>query len=187
MDLKYARMMNVLPLPERVKTAGGYDLKTAADYSDTALPRKIEEIKGNLSGGTLVTREKQWERRLLDLDMRNPLLNFKVSAYTVKILTAKLDDFIASVPSFTEFELRPTDPGETTLLDAFKEDFTKTVSLKPVSDLLLYEYKNKHLRLSCSGKDFERALTNVYRKEKAVRKSPVRRHCILPRAFKVVR
>lgn len=166
-DLKYARMMNVLPLPERVKTAGGYDLKTAADYSDTALPRKIEEIKGNLSGGTLVTREKQWERRLLDLDMRNPLLNFKVSAYTVKILTAKLDDFIASVPSFTEFELRPTDPGETTLLDAFKEDFTKTVSLKPVSDLLLYEYKNKHLRLSCSGKDFERALTNVYRKEKS--------------------
>ncbi len=166
-DLKYARMMNVAPLPERVKTAGGYDLKAASDYSDTDAPGKIEEIKGNLSGGTLVTREKQWERRLLDLDMRNALLNFKTSAYTVKLLTARLDDFISAIPAFGEYELYPTDEKESNLLSAFSEDFNKTVSLKPVADLIAYEYKNRHLRVPLSGKEFERALSGVYRKEKS--------------------
>ncbi len=166
-DVTYARMMNVKPLPERIKSAGGYDLKTSAEYETGDAPDRIEELGGDLSGDVTVSREKQWERRLLDLDMRNPLLNFKSGAYSLKLLTPSLADFAANIAHGVEYELTPTPDSDQSLLLTFKDEFNKTVSLKPIVDLIRYEYKNNRLRVPHSGKDFERALVNVYRKEKS--------------------
>ncbi|MFR6641097.1 MAG: DUF4011 domain-containing protein [Christensenellales bacterium] len=107
------------PLPERVALpGGGYDLKEAEDYF-TAAPKKIEEIGGDLGGDKTVTREKQWERRLLDLDMRNPLLNFKPSSYAAPVLTARLDDFIDAAARSAEFEIRAIGEEEKRLRPTF--------------------------------------------------------------------
>ena len=166
-DLFFARISGIRPLPERVASpSGGYDIKEAEDYAASA-PRKIEEIEGNLGGDKTVTREKQWERRLLDLDMRNPLLNFKPSSYAVPVLTARLGDFIEAASKADEFELRPTSEEEKTLAADLGDPFNKETSDRPVRDLVSYEYRNDRLLVALSGKDFDRAMTAVYRKEKS--------------------
>ena len=166
-DLFYARISGIRPLPERVALpGGGYDLKEAEDYF-TAAPKKIEEIGGDLGGDKTVTREKQWERRLLDLDMRNPLLNFKPSSYAAPVLTARLDDFIDAAASSAEFEIRAIGEEEKTLASDLFEPFNKETYIKPVRDLISYEYRGGRLLAALSGKDFDRAMTAVYRKEKS--------------------
>ena len=166
-DLTYARISGIKPLPERVKRGGGYDLIDSTEYDTGLKPKKIREIGGDLAGDAVISREKQWERRLLDLDMRNPLLNFRPSLSAVKILTADLDDLISALGASAEFDLAPTLPGESMLLGALSSPFDKATSLKPVRDLINYEYKAGKLRVSLSGKDFDRALVAVYRKEKS--------------------
>lgn len=164
-DLTYARISGVKPLPERVKRGGGYDLVESDEYDFSVKPRKIREMSGDLGGETVFSREKQWERRLLDLDMRNPLLNFRPSG-AVRLLTADLDDLIRAVTARSEFELAPTASGEGALMD-LSSPFDGASPLKPVRDLINYEYKAGKLRVPLSGKDFDRALTAVYRKEKS--------------------
>lgn len=151
-DLFYSRISGIRPLPERVASpSGGYDVKEAEDYASVA-PKKIEEIEGNLSGDKTVTREKQWERRLLDLDMRNPLLNFKPSSYAVPVLTARLGDFIEAASKADEFELRPTSEEEKTLAADLSDPFNKETSARPVRDFVFYEYRNGRLLVALSGK-----------------------------------
>ncbi len=166
-DLTYARISGIKPMPERVKRGAGYDLIEPKEYDRDAKPEKIKALGGEISGDTVVSREKQWERRLLDLDMRNPLLNFRPTSAAVKLLTADLDDLISALCGGEEFALSPTLPGESTLLGALADPFDKATSLKPVRDLINYEYKAGKLRVPLSGKDFDRALTVVYRKEKS--------------------
>jgi hypothetical protein len=169
-DVKYARMMNVRSLPQRIKTPSGYDVVDSGDYrtGDASQPKKLPEYKGRLAGSARLTKAKQWERRLLDLDMRNTLLNFRTSSYTVKILTARLEDFIVNLPKLDSYEIKAA-AGEESVTAAFDEPFEKTVDLKPVSDFILYEYKNKHLRTKLEKKDLDHALLSVYRKERTRR------------------
>ncbi|MFR6641098.1 MAG: DUF4011 domain-containing protein [Christensenellales bacterium] len=47
------------------------------------------------------------------------------------------------------------------------EPFNKETYIKPVRDLISYEYRGGRLLVALSGKDFDRAMTAVYRKEKS--------------------
>lgn len=166
-DIKHCRMMNIRPLPHRIKTATGYDISDSDEYDvQSSQPKKLVEYKGTVKGEVTMTKGKQWERRLLDLDMRNTLLNFRTNSYTVKILTASLEDFITSINSQNEYEIKAAGAGEEGIIDAFSQPFEKTVGLKPVSDYILYEYKNKHFRTALNKKDLDHSLISVYRKEK---------------------
>lgn len=140
-DIKRARIMHVYPLPERVKSAGGYDLRQSKDYYTDLAPKQLKEYGGEIVGEKEISRVTQWERRLLDMDMRNSLLNFKVSQTAVKLLVPSLEDFIenmAEVKSFT-LECKPKESPET--LDKVSNGFERATYLKPFADYILYEYK----------------------------------------------
>ena len=96
-DIKRARIMHIYPLPERVKREGGYDLRQSKDYYANVAPKQLSEYGGEIGGEKEISRVTQWERRLLDMDMRNSLLNFKVSQTVVKLLVPSLEDFIENV------------------------------------------------------------------------------------------
>ena len=104
-DIKRARIMHIFPLPERVKGAGGYDLRQSKDYYTDLAPKQLKEYGGDIGGEKEISRVTQWERRLLDMDMRNSLLNFKVSQTVVKILVPSIEDFIENMAEIRSYTL----------------------------------------------------------------------------------
>lgn len=166
-DIKRARIMGILPQSVRVKTEGGYDLVESDDYKQAA-PPKIKEYGENIGGESLFTREKQWERRLLELDLRNSLLNFRVSNTAVKILTASIETFVENVTHDKPYTLT-AHPKDVPDGDArLNPSFDNPAPLKPLSEYLLYEYKNKRLSTVFSEKEQNKTLLNLYRKEKTI-------------------
>lgn len=165
-DVKHCRMTGIRPLPTRIRTSSGYDIAHSSEYDASDAPKKLTEYRGPVKGSVDVTKQKQWERRLLDLDMKNSMLNFRPSSNTVKILTASLEDFMAKIPAASEYEIRAAGAGEENILGAFAAPFEKTVTLKPVSDYILYEYKSKHLKTILPKKELDAGLLSVFRKEK---------------------
>ena len=164
-DLKRARIMRMRPCPERVKTGKGYNVVESSDFDNSAAPQKIQELTGDFSGDKNLTREKQWERRLLELDMKNPLLNFRVNAYTVKIATANLSDFIGHSFDGGEFEIASL-PVTERGAEELSAPFAKASQLRPLAEYLRYEYQAKHLMTLCEGKEYDKNLLALYRRDK---------------------
>ncbi|MEG1791020.1 MAG: DUF4011 domain-containing protein [Clostridia bacterium] len=168
LDIRRARIMNIKPLPERIKTESGFDLVNSKDFETALAPSKIKEYKGDITCDNFVSRERQWERRLLDMDMRNPLLNFRTTQTTVKIITANLDNFIENIGEHKQYTLAPKPTDTIEVFNKISNEFERTQFLKPITDYVLYEYKNKRLITVFAGKEFERTLLATYRKEKSI-------------------
>lgn len=167
-DVKRARIMHIFPLPERVRRDGGYDLKQSKDYYTDLAPKQLKEYAGDVSGDKEISRVTQWERRLLDMDMRNALLNFKVSQTTVKLLVPSLEDFIENAAENKSFTLECKPKENADSLEKLSNGFEKTAYLKPFADYILYEYKNKRLRTVYEPREHENVLLRLFRKEKSI-------------------
>lgn len=74
-DVKRCRLDGVTPLPLRGKSVTGYELIKDEDMSDDRAPDPLY-TGGSLSIEGKLPRNRQWERRLLDLTNKNALLNF---------------------------------------------------------------------------------------------------------------
>lgn len=167
-DIKRARILHIMPLPTREKTENGYDLVQSKDFEYEIAPKQIKEFKGEIAGETTISRERQWERRLLEMDMRNTLLNFHVSKTVVKILTANMDEFIEQVFENKIYTVESKPNDNTEALKKITNGFDKGNYLKPIADYITYEYKNKRLRCSLSGREYDNTLLGIYRKEKTI-------------------
>lgn len=74
-DLRRCRMAGITALPLRGKGLHGYELIKESEMSDESAPAPLKELKKlNLEGK--LPKNRQWERRLLDLTFKNTLLNF---------------------------------------------------------------------------------------------------------------
>ncbi len=74
-DIRRCRMAGIKALPLKGKALHGYELIKEMDMSDENAPAPLKEYKKlNLEGK--LPKNKQWERRLLDLSVKNTLLNF---------------------------------------------------------------------------------------------------------------
>lgn len=74
-DVRRCRVGGVAALPLRGKGVHGYELVKEEDMSDENAPAPLPELK-NLHLEGKQPKNKQWERRLLDLTTKNPLLHF---------------------------------------------------------------------------------------------------------------
>lgn len=167
-DIKRARIMHIFPLPERVKGAGGYDLRQSKDYYTDLAPKQLKEYGGDIGGEKEINRVTQWERRLLDMDMRNALLNFKVSQTVVKLLVPSIEDFIENMAEIRSYTLESKPKESLESLDKLTNGFDRTSFLKPFADYILYEYRNRRLRTVFDPRDHETALLRLFRKEKSI-------------------
>lgn len=78
-DIKRARYEGIKPLPVRIKADGKFSLEQSQDteVQEAVLPeeRTTIDVDGNID--EKLPKAKVWERKLLDLSLRNNLLNFR--------------------------------------------------------------------------------------------------------------
>ncbi|CAA7603104.1 Restriction endonuclease type II-like [Acididesulfobacillus acetoxydans] len=167
-DIKRTRAGGIRPLPMRVLTAEGWEVEAgergqrALTEAPTGLHTALVPDEIVQAGTTPLTRQQQWERKLLDLSLRNTLLNFRVTAGTIRLLALNLGRLEDSLAQGSEFQIleKPTD-WDNTARDA--RVFEIRNQLDPMQQLLEFEFQQKRLRTPLSEVELTRSVTNLYR------------------------
>lgn len=135
------------------------DFLTAPEMLDTSLRNKTVE------DSIPVTKQKIWERKLLDFSLRNTLLNFRVTKNAIQLMVAsaeKLEDELSGGKDFRIMEV----PGEwtVTLRDSRIYEIENEKDL--VSKIAEEEFKNGRIRTFLEEEELEKALKGLYRSAK---------------------
>ena len=144
LDLRRARLAGLVSLPVRVLEAGSYVLERpdTADQTEPVLPEELARV--DLTGGEAGEtgdRQKVWERKLLDLSLRNGLLNFRPDRTGLPLVVPELNQFVKDLLDEQEFNIlsRPQE---------WKEDNLPGVQRVAWLELARQEYPSRRLRSS---------------------------------------
>lgn len=163
-DVVRTRLSGISPLPIRIKSEAGWQIQREKVDEDklTAAPQEMGErvvvIEGE--GGTPATKKQIWERKLLDLGLRNTLINMRFSRM-LPLWTASLDDVEDSLASGSDFAIlpRPVD------WHIAKESigFEMMHELGDMQKLVQTEFQNKRLRSVLTEGELARKVKDLYR------------------------
>ena len=164
-DVKRARSMGIRPLPVRVKTAGGFEVQHEDRKEEdvtVASRNKVEifDLPDSFQKAQ-VTKLTQWERKLLDLSLRNMLINMRMTKAVVPLLSSDVSILEDALSDGEEFQVmpRPADmsiSGDGVPVEALGE-------LGPFADFIALESKHKKLHSFYTEKELNGCLTKMYR------------------------
>lgn len=97
-DIRTARMSHIRPLPHSVLSNQGWAVTEMPDYN--AFFENIEEnnpfeIKGLMSAEKLKNKQLLWERKLLDLTLRNNLINMRSGKNILPLKDRTINEIIS--------------------------------------------------------------------------------------------
>lgn len=165
-DIKRTRFSGIKPIPQRILNGQHWEIKEevlpVSDRSQ-ATPQTINpyDLSG-ISSEVVVTKQLLWERKLLDLSLRNNLLNIRITKNTLQLISANLDLFEDALADGEEFRImhKPTDWDN----PLFDYGLYKSVSdADPITDLIKSELTQKRLRSYLTENELGKALTYLYR------------------------
>ena len=161
-DIQRARMSRITPLPQRFSTPGGWVIREEAEISqqNQNAPRELDEtiqIDPHVNE-EILPKKAQWERKLLDLGMRNTLINLRLTKTQLPILTNSLDTLEDALQSGSDFTIhaRPAD------LNCPEFSFEVLHELGNAS-IVQAEFANKRLRSILTESELSRGLKDLYR------------------------
>ena len=172
-DVKRSRGSGIRPIPLRKKLADGSiqfedidvtreEKQGSAVVAPTELEvfEKLQEV--NQIG---ITRQQIWERKLLDLSLRNTLLNFRVTKNALQLIVNRLGELEDALSDGDEFQImgRPKD-FENTLRDSKIYAAENNTSL--LEDLIKTEFANKRIRTYVEENEVAIRIISLYRQAK---------------------
>ncbi|MDR1680500.1 MAG: DUF3320 domain-containing protein [Prevotellaceae bacterium] len=163
-DIKRCRLASIHPLPPRIGNAQQGETLEAAQTTDKSNVKIGNVNPYDLSGiSSKIEMSKQlfWERKLLDLSLRNNLLNIRITKKTLQLISASLDTFEDAVAAGDEFRImpRPADCEN----PVYNFGIYHLPSESPVIELVKSEMLQKRLRSYLPEIELAKALTYLYR------------------------
>ncbi|MCQ6563076.1 DUF3320 domain-containing protein [Paenibacillus mendelii] len=167
-DIRRARSGAIRPLPLRTASQDGpsADASPRPDGQSTdrsGAPEYVEVLERPQDVESLpMTRQKQWERRLLDLSLRNTLINFRLTRSSVPLMTNLLGDLEDALAEGGEFQLLAK-PGD---WQDDRRDVNAQPSIgshHPYAELLREEFNRKRLRADIQAAELDKRLVHLYR------------------------
>ena len=165
-DVARTRTGGIRPIPARVSENGVF---TAVDYG-VRDKKEITSAPGEIAFGEIetnaapreVTKQMVWERKLLDLSLRNSLLNFRPNASNVQLMVdslAALEDRIAADESF---KIMPI-PNDMTLEVSDSKIYETENQRELIADIAAKEFDSKRLRTFLKESDLEKTMKKLHR------------------------
>ncbi len=108
-----------------------------------------------------ITKQELWERKLLDLSLRNSLLNFRPTVSSVQLSagnTAELENRLFSEDSF---KIIPCEDGS----DFAQNEFKLYVENRP-SDIIIADLEKKKINTYMTASELEKSLKKIHRQAK---------------------
>ena len=174
-DVQRARKGQIRPLPVRsITKPGPEDTPDAESPEDGDSALHVPNLSGLVAEDeparddseipeTAGTRLDRWRRKLLDLSLRNRLLNFRETKKTVPLMCSDLgvlEDMLAGGTTFSVLP-RPADLGSDDPRDAGVHAHRTGEDAYKV--LLAHEMKARRLYAHTSPDDLDRRLVEIYR------------------------
>ncbi len=172
LDVRAARLARILPIPApgRAESSAGQAAHAAADGAATGLgARTFAETVVEVASTTTrpVTRVDHWRSRLLDLSLRNRLLNFRETKSTIQILSAApelVEDELAA-ERVLSLQPKPRIMSESDPRNA--ATFTERQRSDALLDHLRDELAHGRLHTNLDESEHSRRLTELYRSARA--------------------
>ena len=166
-DVKRARHSGIRPIPQRILHGQVWEVEEKeTDIQKSAVHATPQSINPyDLSGNetqTVITKQLLWERRLLDLSLRNNLLNIRITKNTLQLIPANLSCLEDALADGEEFRIlhRPAD-WESPAMDF--GIYSSIPESDPVVGFINSELSQKRLRFYLPENDLGKALTHLYR------------------------
>ena len=167
-DVKRARLSGTLPLPTRILTDSGWEIVDLPEnHANTWTPPTALGKKYDTD--SVVDEEEfpkmvLWERKLLDLGLRNQLINFRLTKKTIPLLIPSLDELENALADGKEYTVwaHPSDMDTAALIP----DFEVLHNVEPIKALLQSEFKNQRLRSIYSDVEVKQIMKELYRSAK---------------------
>lgn len=163
-DVKRARAGRILPLPERVDKEGQILLLEEAERKDRAdqIPelKEVVRILYEEKEGVL-DKKSRWERKLLDLSLRNQLLSYQEKRKGLRLLAPDIKLLEDMLYEGKEYTLLPR------LKDLDRMEDRDSLSPKEIEErfheLLHGEFQQGKLRTLLGEEDLEKKITRIFR------------------------
>ncbi|MCR4929093.1 MAG: DUF4011 domain-containing protein [Lachnospiraceae bacterium] len=167
LDIRRARRGNIKPIPLEKRDIQDQEF-SHKELSDEEITGLSEEEKKNFSFDDLkkekITKQTQWEHKLLDLGIRNPLIN--ISKNAIPLLAGALGELEDAFSENKEYKICSI-PEEWTIrgVDAINVPETR-YQLGEYVDLIKEEVKSKRLHTIIKEDKLDKEITRVYRATK---------------------
>lgn len=170
-DVQRSRGSGIRPIPLRLEQAcqsyGSVGEENEKEHTDIQAPSMLDS---SLLGKTaqsheIVTKQKIWERKLLDFSLRNTLLNFRVTKNSFQLMTAdlsELEDKLADGKDFRIMEI----PSEWTLTLRDTKIFEIETEKDLIKSIATEELKSSRIRTFLDEVELDRNLKSLYRSAK---------------------
>ncbi|MBR5103313.1 MAG: DUF3320 domain-containing protein [Bacteroidales bacterium] len=165
-DVCRARIGQVRPLPLRtVDDKGNYVIEDTEVERVCAAPTEMSATDLIIDTEAVVSRKTIWERKLLDLTLRNNLLNLKVTRGNIPFISANigaLEDALANNEDFIVCP-KPTDWDCELLSDGLYKTINAT---DPIHELIQQELRQNRIHAYLDEETLRKSLTHLYRTAK---------------------
>jgi hypothetical protein len=163
-DIRRSRFSGIRPLPLRVQTLNGVEfIEPLAQNRNSHIPEEIVPTAKPVDVANIEVSKKQiWERKLLDLTLRNNLLNLRITRNTVQLIFTQLPKLEDALADGAEFQVlaKPTD-WDNPLRNA---GVYQSINVsEPIADLIEHEFTQKRLRSYLPENELNASLTQLYR------------------------
>lgn len=166
-DVKNTRSNGISPLPIQKEDLSFLKNHLLA-YSDSDLDESYEIVQNyddlELTDLSNLTKQKIWERKLLDLSLRNNLLNLRFTKSMLQIVDLKtnlLEDTLADGKTYT---IHPD--NDQPITRKYNNYITPVHRSEPLFKLADDEFKYNKLLTTYHHDDLDTILTNLYRTSK---------------------
>ena len=165
LDVQRSRFSGIRPLPIIKMVNGQWHIEEnlTTNNKGNIKPEDLDEITV-LQQVSDIRYGKQvlWERKLLDLSLRNNLLNLRISKSSLQFIPVPLSDLEDAMASGKEFQIlgKPTD-WDNPLRSAGV--YKKLNSEDPMATLVQEELKNNRLRSYLPDRELEASLITLFR------------------------
>ncbi len=163
-DVKRARNAQIRPLPLRVVRDGKLEIiEETPTERDSAAPSTLSatDIVTNIDQVN-VGKQIIWERKLLDLSLRNNLLNTRITKNTLQLISVQVGELEDALADGQEFQIleRPQDWDNPLMSAGIYQTLNAT---DPIIEMVKSELKSQRLRSYLTDEALRHSLTHLYR------------------------
>ena len=171
-DIKRTRGSGIRPIPLLKKTDDGKVTCSELDFVHSVndnigkAPKELDVFeKINNVDHIDITRQQIWERKLLDLSLRNTLVSFRVTKNAIQLMVSQLSELEDALAGGQEFQImaRPKDWENTPRDSKIYAIENQTSALE---SLARTEFSNKRIRTFIDEKEIAYRITSLYRQAK---------------------
>ena len=168
-DIMRSRAGGIRPAPLRISENGMFKAvevdKPRFSRTPDAPSKLADAVKIRTDNPETMTKRKLWERRLLDLSLRNMLLSFRVTKNTIQLMASDLMTLEDALADGEQFRILPKlIDWENSLRDS--KIFSVEHNKDAVEQLVKAEFQNKRIRTFLDEVDLADNLKNLYRNAK---------------------